>query len=135
MKMRSLLFILLGALHLLSGCVAAGKAVELHSLHDLTESEKHQIKDDLLVALKVQDALFSTVRAAVSASREMTVCGWIRVKSDFPDYPRYPDNRPFVVTYTYDVERLRSFRLVYFAKTKDEVTPLYVRCSELGIPL
>ena len=135
-KMRSPLLLLLGSLHLLSGCVTApDKAIEPNSIHELTEPEKQQIKADFLVALKVPDALFSTVRASVSASGQMTVCGWIRVKSAFPDYPRYPDNRPFVVTYTYKAERLSDFRLVHFANTKAEVTPLYVRCSQLGIPL
>lgn len=106
-----------------------------HSVHELTETEKQMIRADLLVALKTSDALFSTVRASVSSSGEMTVCGWIRVRSGFPDYARYPHNRPFVVTYTYRPGQLRDFRLVHFANTKDEVTPLYVRCSVLGIPL
>ena len=134
--MRSPLVIALGSLLLSSGCVASNDtAIEPHSIHELTETEKERIKADLLVALKVQDALFSTVRAAVSTSGAMTICGWVRVRSAFPDYPRYPDNRPFVVTYTYTAEHMRDFRLVYFAKTKAEVPPLYVRCSELGIPL
>lgn len=134
--MRSPLVLILAWLLMLGGCVIrTDTAIEAHSIHELTDAEKQQIRADLLVGLKVPDALFSTVRAAISSSGKMTVCGWVRVKSDFPDYPRYPDNRPFVVTYTYKAERLSDFRLVYFANTKAEVTPLYVRCSELGIPL
>jgi hypothetical protein len=57
------------------------------------------------------------------------------VKSDFPDYPRYSDNRPFVVTYNYEEPQLRDFRLLNFANKQSEVPPLYVLCSTLGIPL
>ena len=125
-----------GLVVLLSGCVTQAEApVEPHSVHELTEAEKQRIKADLLTALKTSDALFSTVRAAVSSSGTMTVCGWVRVKSDLPDYAKYPDNRPFVVTYAYGPEQLRDFRLVQFANTKAETPPLYIRCSALGIPL
>lgn len=134
--MRLSLLLVVGSLFLLSGCVTeTEEVIERHEIHDLTEAEKQRIKADLLVALNVPDALFSTVRSAVSVSGQMTVCGWIRVRSDFPDYPRYPDNRPFVVTYNYDAEQLRDFRLVHFANTKSQVPPLYVRCSALGISL
>lgn len=125
-----------GSLVLLGGCVTQMTTpAESHSIHDLIDTQKRRIRDDLLVGLNVSDALFSTVRAAVSSSGTMTVCGWVRVRSDFPDYPRYPDNRPFVVTYTYDGGQIRNFRLVHFANSKAEVPPLYVRCSALGIPL
>lgn len=134
--MRLSLLLVFGSVFLLSGCVTATETVvERHTIRELTEAEKQRIKADLLVALKVPDALFSTVRAVVSASGQMTVCGWIRVKSDFPDYPRYPDNRPFVATYTNEKEQLRDFRLIHFANTKSEVPPLYARCSAFGIPL
>tara|TARA_R110002020_G_scaffold448986_1_gene661937 strand:+ start:230 stop:622 length:393 start_codon:yes stop_codon:yes gene_type:complete len=126
----------LGVIVLLTGCVTApNEAPDLSTPHDLTDAEKQQIKADLLVALKTPNALFSTVRAAISRSGKMTVCGWIRVKSDLWDYPRYPDNRPFVVTYTYGEQRLRDFRLAHFPNTRSEVPPLYVRCSALGISL
>ena len=134
--MRLGMLLSVGLLAFLTGCVTAPEdGPDPSTLHDLTDAEKHRIKSDLLVALKASDALFSTVRAVVSRSGKMTVCGWVRVKSDFPDYPRYLDNRPFVVTYTYEEPRLRDFRLVQFANTQSEVPPLYVLCSTLGIPL
>lgn len=134
--MRSAMLVALGLLVLLTGCVTAPSDLsDLNTPHDLTDAEKQRIKADLLIALKTPDALFSTVRAAISRSGKMTVCGWVRVKSDFPDYPRYPDNRPFVVTYTYGEQRLRDFRLAGFANTQSEGPPLYARCSALGIPL
>lgn len=133
--MRSAVLVALGLLLLLTGCATAAKdAPARPTLHDLTDDEKQRVKADLLVALKTQDALFSTVRAAISRSGTMTVCGWVRVKSDFPDYRRYPDNRPFVATYTYGAQ-LGDFRLIHFANTKSEVPPLYIHCSALGIPL
>ena len=134
--MRLAMLLSVGLLVFLTGCVTAPEdGPDPSTLHDLTDAEKHRIKSDLLVALKASDALFSTVRAVVSRSGKMTVCGWVRVKSDFPDYPRYPDNRPFVVTYMYEEPHLRDFRLVHFANTQSEVPPLYVLCSTLGIPL
>lgn len=133
--MRLAMLISAGLLIFLTGCVTAPQAgADSSALHDLTDAEKHRIKSDILVALKTQDALFSSVRAVISRSGKMTVCGWVRVKSDFPDYPRYPDNRPFVVTYTYG-EQLGDFRLVHFANAKSEAPPLYIHCSALGIPL
>lgn len=134
--MRSAMLVFLGSLVFLTGCIPAAKdAPRRYTPHDLSDAEKRQIKADLLVALNTPDALFSTVRAAISRSGQMTVCGWVRVRSEFPDYPRYPENRPFVVTYTYGGSRLRDFRLVRFAAAESEIPPLYVRCSDLGIPL
>ena len=134
--MRLAMLVSVGLLVFLMGCVTAPQdGVDSNTPHDLTDAEKHRIKSDVLVALTTQDALFSSVRAVISRSGKMTVCGWVRVKSDFPDYPRYPDNRPFVVTYTYEQRQLRDFRLVHFANTQSEVPPLYVLCSTLGIPL
>lgn len=126
----------MGFLIFLTGCITATKeGPDPGTPHHLTDAEKRRIKADLLVALSTRYALFSTVRAVISRSGKMTVCGWVRVKSEFPDYPRYPDNRPFVVTYTYDESALRDFRLLHFAKAQNEVTSLYVLCSDLGIPL
>ena len=125
-----------GSLILLCGCATqADVPTASHTRHELTETEKQRIRADLLLALKTSDALLSTVRTVVSSSGEMIVCGWVRVKSEFPDYAKYPDNRPFVITYTYGPGQLRDFRLVHFAKKKADVTPLYVRCSSVGIPL
>lgn len=121
---------------IVTSCAAPSKTATVrYHAHELTEAEKQRIKGDLLGALNVEDALFSTVRAAVSPSGEITVCGWIRVKSDFADYAKYPDNRPFVVTYTYVAEQLEDVRLVQWSEDIREAPKLYAQCSALGIPL
>ena len=130
--MRLARLISAGLLIFLTGCVTAPKDEPNSSTpHDLTDAEKHRIKSDLLVALKTPDALFSTVRAVVSRSGKMTVRGWVRVKSDFPDYPRYPSNSSSW-SLTRMRNQLRDFRLVHLpmSRAKSRRCKSYARRSE-----
>src|SRR5690606_9587111 len=102
------------SLLLVGGCATQAEVAPVsYSIHELTEIEKQKIRADLLAALNASDALFSTVRAAVSSSGEMAVCGWVRLKSDLHEYAIYPDNRPFLATYSNGEGQRRNFRLVH----------------------
>lgn len=133
--MNAIRVLLLGAFVTSAGCAAIPPEQEQYTTYALSQEEAQQVEAGVLRELEVADGLFVGLRAVKSASGSSVVCGWVRVRSDDFEYARYPDNRPFAVTYMEGPEGIQNFRLVYFANVKSESPPLYNYCSQRGIVL
>lgn len=120
----------------LTGCVTT-PSIERgrYTPHSLTREEARRVEIDVLRGIRASDALFSSMKAAKSASGSFVVCGWVRVRSPMAEYASYPDNRPFAVSYARGPASFQGFRLVHFADVKRKAPPLYAFCSERGIAM
>ena len=119
-----------------SGCISDPQRESLaYKPHALTEDETARVETDVRRHLENPDALFAGLGAASSSSGSLVVCGWVRRRDyGFPEYARFPENRPFAVRYEQRAG-LRGFKMVHFANVKTEAPPLYKYCSDKGIRL